>query len=243
MNDTSRSLRRSVGLAAVVAICLAGCGTSESPTVAKKPAVDPRYASADAILEHINSLNSQTPDYFPAYVAIIYAENDFQARFLKLMRASVPSYQLLIAAQKRFDEPLYPEPPDIYGFKSSGVARIVERSERRAKATYAAGTSSDLYLVEIGGRWWLSAYTLEYDPNFKLTPEGMQAAETALGPMAEMAQDLLRRLDAGEFESIAALRNGIADAAMAYMSQHPEAFGGLAPPQEEAQSRTLTGSK
>ena len=101
---------------------------------------------------------------------------------------------------KRFDlgsdapSPLAPNEP----------ATITERSDRRAVATFvtARRKMDKLQLVQVGERWWISGYSIEYSPEFIRNRKNLdlEKYQRFVRYFAPHAATVKHRLDAGEFE-------------------------------------------
>ena len=80
-------------------------------------------------------------------------------------------------------------------------ARLTEHSDGRAVATYvdSLGLQHKLHLVNIGERWWISGYTMQYE---SLVEEQMlDRLDEITRRRAEVKRQLLPRLLAGEFRT------------------------------------------
>ena len=81
-----------------------------------------------------------------------------------------------------------------------------------AKETISDGSESDLYLVLIGDRWWMSGYTLEYDPLLKGLRENLEGNERVMRNLAAVAPGITRRLGNGEFDAADEVRAAFGEA-------------------------------
>jgi hypothetical protein len=202
-------------LAVVPVLALPGCGGGAETTDAAPaaPAVDPRFASADALLDHYNSIAMKGPVIdLAAILDLMHAENDLQRRMLGAMRSMMPMYEIEVAMRERFGEGLNPGEMDASLAPSADAAVIGTRSDRRAEATYTDhdGSTSTLYLVQIGPRWWLSGFTLEHDPDFVSDPDELEKMETMASKLAPVLPPVLARVRAGEFSAAQEVRMAIA---------------------------------
>jgi hypothetical protein len=154
--------------AALLITAIPGCSKDESASAQElQPAVDPRFATAEALLAYFNSLNTQLPPDALELAAICYAENEFQSKYVETIRRGGASdyYQLDKAMYERFGEPLL----DYAAFKRRWPKRctpaVIERTyDRRVEGSFKDedGEKRPLHLVQIGERWWVSGYTFEY---------------------------------------------------------------------------------
>lgn len=184
---------------AAFVMVLGPAGCSGSDAEAEQPQVDPRYASADAVLDLFNEA-AMEPFDFTAITALFHAENDAQQEMLDMLTALEPMAELDIALAEQFggahgmddSVPLALEEP----------ARIVSRSDRRAVAEFGNvdAETRELHLVEANGRWWISGYTLEYDEEFVENDELKVMAEIS-SVIGGMIRDFTGRVRSGEFDS------------------------------------------
>ncbi len=202
MYSNRRALERMIAVLAIAIITCApllpGCssGEVEAEPVAEAPAVDPRFASPEALIKHFNELNASSALRLDAEIVLYYAENQLQREMIRVMKADSAWVDYSRALNTRFGHE--------YDFESrffSETATVQEVNGQRAVAL-AVGSerSRELHLIEYENRWWISGYTLEYDPMpipFDLTHEEMlKASDTSL----TILPGLVRRINAGEFE-------------------------------------------
>ncbi len=209
---------------------LAGCGADEPPPAATAPpAIDPRYASAQGLIDHYNNLMSVQYPNVDEVLGLYHAENKTQELLLRLTELATADIKLQRAMLAQFDE-LF-DPLSVTGLELAALqpARITTREDRRAEAQIVEwnGAHTKLYLVEIDQRWRLSGYTFEYDP-YGFTPEDLAALQDIL-PFLErvvkitrtVSTELAPRIFAGEFVS----PNGVASAyiklILTYRERHP----------------------
>ncbi len=81
-------------------------------------------------------------------------------------------------------------------------AEIVEDAGDRAKAIhyYNNGETLELHLVKIEGRWWISCYTLEYDPELDLNNVPVDQAARALECLGAVAPAVAEEIRSPEFQ-------------------------------------------
>lgn len=185
-------------------LTLSACGGSETEqTAVQPPPVDPRFASADALLETFNHIITQ-PRVDPiAWHSLIYAENDLQRRLLACMREGVPFDNLEQTVYEKFGEHFTP------GRKSPPLApdkpsRIIEYNDQRvtAEGINTDGKTYKTYFVQIGDRWWVSGYTMEYDPRAKETIDDLDLFERLVALIAAAAPVVLDDIESGEITSV-----------------------------------------
>jgi hypothetical protein len=186
-----------------------GCGGGEADAEAAMPSVDPRYATADAFVEYFNSLSTATPVRYQEIRREFYAENQEQRQMLEVYDLTLALLDLMHASAVQFDDQ---DAKDILdeALAPSQPASIVERSDRRAQATYrdARGHEERLYLVQHEHRWWISAYTLEYSHSFREMQDAALDVHGELGidstrrvQIARLYRDTAARIRRGEFRT------------------------------------------
>jgi hypothetical protein len=192
----------------VIALALVGCGGEPESVPVVEPQVDPRFASAEALLDHYNELtcNRDVVDAAGAF-DLFYAENDHQRRLLSVVRSFIPLAELDQAMWDQFGEAVDPEDPISMLTPNPGPAVMTEHTGRRAmaKEPRANGGENDLYLVEIGDRW-----------------------------CARVAARLRDRIRAGEFATADDARMAIAAAMMAEMLSNWDPAQNPPPPSRPA---------
>jgi hypothetical protein len=200
--------------AALMPAVLTGCGggdDAESTEVQAvlAPPVDPRFASAEALLDYYNELAMREPAIDPEPLFdLLYAENDLQKRLIQVAESISLYMRLEQAVWDRFGDTIEPSAPHPPLTPNPQPAQFTSRDSDRATAAEidAAGKERTLYFVRVGDRWWLSGYTLEYDPGTAEiieNLEGWERAEGAATPHIRMIHD---RLERGEFRTIADVR-------------------------------------
>ncbi len=157
---------------------------------------------------------------------LLYAENDLQGRLIQGYKAALPVLELSAAVRQRFNESLIEDSDNFTTKPTRVLARIVEHDGERAEGVYvdAAGRDGRLYLVKIGDRWWISGYTLEYDPLENTDPQAMAKSEAYVGLYAAISPGLLQRLQGGEFETIQQFRAAVSAAIREHVRQDPERY-------------------
>lgn len=201
-----------VCVAAVFVSALLGCGGNSDNTTAEQPQVDHRFVSAEALLAYFNSLDDTKPTEIRALAELYYAENDVQEQHIRMYRHIATIQETQEALHQYFGEeeldryferlfggplPDAPQPND----RLKHPARVTEHSDGRAVATYvdSLGLQHKLHLVNIGERWWISGYTMQYE---SLVEEQMlDRLDEITRRRAEVKRQLLPRLLAGEFRT------------------------------------------
>ena len=165
-----RSSRR-VGHSIIVAILTAvtlilnACGDDEDEDAsAAQESVDPRFATAQALLDHFNTLNTRLPPDIANLIPLYHIETDFQRKRLQLLQQSLgPVYDFEVAMYARFGEAFVPANRSKTRACTPAVMRVF--GEQRAEGEYKDrwGKIRPLHLIKVGDRWWVSGYTLEYE--------------------------------------------------------------------------------
>lgn len=203
---------------------LSGCEDRPTNGVVRASQVDPWHASPEALVEYFNSLFTTDPINFRSYVAAFYAENDLQRRLVRLHSALPPVLDLSTAVRERFNDTIIPDADNFSSEPISTPAHITERTEGRAQATYTEfdGKEATLYLVQIGEQWWISGFTLEYDPLLPSSDESLAFWEDVVNSYAAVGPNLTGRVRAGEFGSITDFRDALGAAVQDVRRQRGE---------------------
>lgn len=186
-------------------ICLQGCSDSKKSdsSEAQRPLVDPRFASAEATLDHYNSVVTSGPKVdVSAIISMFYAETPLQQRLLRLYNASIPIMDLDEACWETFGVGYLSTSKEPPRTPARERAVMTEGGADRAKARHREndGRTVDLYFVRIGDRWWLSGYTLEYDPEFDMKGVDPDRFEQGIAHFASAAQRVTAEIRAGKWK-------------------------------------------
>jgi hypothetical protein len=189
--------RWNVLYAIAVACAVAGCNRDDGTY---KP---PPLPTADALVDHFNSLTTKDPVNVVALHALYFAESDLQRDLVELDRKMTVMYDLDAAMQARFKEPWNPANPTAFVATPNEAATIIERQGNRAVAECVErnGTVTKLHLVENNGQWRLSGLTLENNEGLKLMVEAGRLKETdaLLAPTALHGKRIADAVRAGQF--------------------------------------------
>ena len=199
---STRTDRFLTAFAITIIVLLSACSSEDpEPEVNQPPPVDPRFVSADALVQYYNEIATVGKINIRQVINLFYAETDIQRQFVDVTRQAIPIAELEHALVERFDldtdqlSPLAPNQP----------ATITERSDRRAVATFvtARRKREKLQLVQIGPRWWISGYSIEYSPEFIRNRKilDLEKYQQFVQYFAPHAASVKRRLDAGEFQA------------------------------------------
>ena len=93
---STRTDRLLAAFAITIIVLLSACSSEDPESVAiQPPPVDPRFASADALLEYYNRVLTQQPKLDSReYLSLMFAETPLQERLLALYRDSLPLLEL-----------------------------------------------------------------------------------------------------------------------------------------------------
>ena len=218
-----------LALMAILVGIAAGCGgkSDDSGANPAASAVDPHFATAEALVEYFNSLTTREPVDDATVLSLFYAENDLQQRLIELNRISLPLLAVGAAMHERFQAPVDPTDPKAFISLPNEPAKIVDRSDQRAAAEYKNWDKSieKLQLVKIGNRWWFSGYTYEHHPAYKAAkPEQLTLVEMGTRAMAAVAPSIAARVRTGELRTAEDTRKALTDESQAYVLQHPQEF-------------------
>jgi hypothetical protein len=219
-----------IGLAALVVVALTGCsGEAEAenaPVVVEAP-VDPRYATADALVAHYNDLNAQAIPDFRALSGLWYAENDTQRRILSVLRSFADVMDFYKAVIERYQVALDAAAfRELAGFKQNARATIKQRLDRRVIADHVDfdGARSEMHFVEYDRRWWISGYSFESNKNLKKmldNPSFLDAMDAAGRMFRAAATKTTARVRAGEFANAQAAMASLIAAFDEYANANP----------------------
>lgn len=196
---------RNLLLIAIV-LSLNACGSSGPEEAASQtPTVDPRFATAESLLEHYNHLSMQTPKAdVTGIFSLLYAENPRQEQMVRVYKSSLPLMKLDDICWEKFGEGFRPDSEEAPFTPALNAAIMTESNLDRAKAKLKEndGGKIDLYLVNYNGRWWLSGYTLEYDKQLNGDGADLNQMENAIGNLAAAAPLVLSKIKSGEIKSV-----------------------------------------
>ncbi len=189
-------------VAAVVTSSLPGCGGNGDNATREQPQVDPRFASAEALLEYYNQVALRQPKTEPRQVfSLLFAETPLQERLVKLYKASLPLMELDDLCWERYGKGLGPDEKESPFAPARERAIMVEVGDERAKARHRKNDGREivLYLVNYNRRWWISGYTLEYDPDINPADRDLGKAARAIGYLAAVAPKVTAELKSGKW--------------------------------------------
>src|SRR5688572_29889567 len=207
---------------ALLALVLPACSSgNDEPAAAAPPEVDSRFATAEALLAHFNSLNTQLPPDLEGMLGLYYIETEFQRKQhdLLMREASSAFHDLDKVMYERFGEGYMDGPLVKRGkppLKPCSAAKLVRTETRRAEGTFRDqwGTVRPLQLVEYDGRWWISGYTLE----FRIDPKHREGAEAITDMLLSNDVDdshirpIIAAIRDGEINTAEAVHQAVLDA-------------------------------
>lgn len=195
-----------------IVILLNACDGSEpEETAIQAPAVDPRFVSADAMLETYNNIITQAPRVDPHKIfSFMYTENDTQKAMLKSISSTIPYLELDQVVFERFGECLNPK-DKIAPLAPDSPAAITERNGQRAIAEGidAEGDKYTVHLVQIGERWWVSGYTLEYLPWGNRSIQEYEETSRFNTYLSQAAAKIEQQIKTGKITSVDQARNAL----------------------------------
>ena len=188
---STRTERLLAVFALTITTLLSACSGEDAESVVDQPSlVDPRFASADALLEYYNQVAMQQPKLDSREVlSLMFAETPLQERLIALSRESLPLLELDDACWEQYGVGLLPSTKEPPFTPARHRATMTEREMERAKAEQRQndGSLEDIYLVKLQNRWWISGYTLEYDRRTKSALEELDTIERRIGYLAAVA--------------------------------------------------------
>jgi hypothetical protein len=205
-------------LTATFLLIATGCG-AEAETAsadAAPPQVDPRFATAQSLADHYNTIATVLPPRLPELVPLFHVENEFQRKKLQLMReiAASPYYELEVEMYRRFGEGFVKSKRT--KVRPASPAKLTKIEDLRAEGWFkdTRGKQRPLHLIAVDGRWWISGYTLEYETD----TEDRELVEGLVDFLLEGPSDsshvlpVLAELKAGKFKSAQLVRDAVFDA-------------------------------
>src|SRR5690349_11787942 len=153
------------GVLVFAVVAISACAKSNEP-IAAPVQPDPRFASAEALLEYYNSLTTREPVDMIAVYNACYAENDVQRQYIDASRQLQPFAELDRLMFQKFGECFNPKSKS-HMLAPDKPAKMIKLEGQRAEAELinSDGETQTLRLVQIGDRWWVSGYTFEYLPD------------------------------------------------------------------------------
>lgn len=217
--STLRSIicRSRYQLLIAIVLSLNACGSSEpDDAVSQTPTVDPRFATAESLIEYYNTIDKTSPEYLSQSLDLYYAETPLQEKIYRYFHNAAIHVEFLNELKDYFGEALErynreevlgePIPTNIKETplpKKWPPATITEHSGERARAVQKSpyqGTEK-MRLVKVGTRWWISGYTWEYEELRDVSEETLDELLDHNAKELSAQQQLLPRLRAGKFKT------------------------------------------
>jgi hypothetical protein len=201
----------------LAALVLYGCGNdaAEAP-VTESASVDPRFASAEALLDYYNSISTREPVDARAALELFYPENDLQRRYLGIAQNLRSVAELDRLMFERFGECMDPKKRK-HSLSPDQPATMTKREDSRAQAQCidSKGKKTTLHLVQIGDRWWVSGYTFEYETEWKESIADLDRFEQFVRSMAAASQNVATSITDGSLKSAQEARKALGQAIIA----------------------------
>ncbi|MEE8154198.1 MAG: hypothetical protein V3T53_04455 [Phycisphaerales bacterium] len=201
---TTQTDRILTAVAIAIMVLLSACSSEDpDPMVSQPPPVDPRFASADALLEYYNQVAMQQPKVDSGKgLSLMFAETPLQERLLALYRDSLPLLELEDACWEQYGVGLSPSANESPFSPAKHTATMTERDTERAKAKQRQndGSLEDIYLVKLQDRWWISGYTLEYDQRTKSALKEIDTIERRTRYLAAVAPIVTADVRSGKWK-------------------------------------------
>jgi formylglycine-generating enzyme required for sulfatase activity len=141
--------------------------TPAPPPEAARPQVEPRFSTAEALLEHYNELAMATPGVdMRRLMDLYYAETFLQRCLIELQTSLIPLMEYDLALWDQFGEGMIPEQDVPRLAPIRGPARVIRRSDDRVTAEYIDrfGNGRILDLILVDGGWWISGRSVAQGP-------------------------------------------------------------------------------
>lgn len=202
---------------AVICSQMYACSNSDAEAEALEPEIDPRYQTADALLEYYNSLATTEPFAIRRTLDLFYAENRTQETYIEIARKMADFAELDYEVYQRFGESMNPRQAEDHLLMASEAARMTRRDNQRAEATYTnnEGNEETIYFVQIGQRWHISGYTVEYNFDWEESIGDVTAIAELADDVSKAARKVLPAVRSGEIQSLDEARDAYAQAIVA----------------------------
>jgi len=200
-STSTRTDRLLTAFATTIIVLLSACSGEDSPPVAvQPPPVGPRFASANALLEHYNQIAMREPKADRAGIfALLYAETPIQERLVRVYKNSLPLMELDAICWEKYGAGLRADSKESPFAPARNSTIMAESGQDRAKARVKQnnGQNMDLYLVKYNGRWWISGYTLEYDREFNRADVDLDQVERGVRYLSASAPKVIAEIESG----------------------------------------------
>lgn len=199
---------RSASIASLLAITVCGCGGGESNVIVARTEPDPRFATADGLVEYYNELTTTEPADIRRVSELFYAETGQQEQYIVQHGDFVGVLELHEALYERFGQGYFPEMKS--AFTPNGPAAITGRSPQRATATYLGddGESKTIQLVQVSDRWWLSANMLA-EVRAGIPEERLHEVSLVFRGVGAAGREIIPRIERGDFQSFDEARRAL----------------------------------
>lgn len=198
-----------LGIPILVTWSMPGCDDAgESHIIVRQQQADPRFASADSLIEYYNELTTIEPVNLRRANELFYAETEQQQRYIANNGNYISVLEVHQALYDRFGQGYFPQMKSV--FEPSDPATITERTPQRAIASYTTdrGDAATLQLVQVGDRWWISAYTLE-DRIAQIPEAQFKETELVFRGIGAAGPEIIRRIDRGDFTTFEQARSAL----------------------------------
>ena len=194
-----------------------GCSGDNGDPAATLAAASIRSQTPDEVVERFNQAHINELVDVSTIVAMMHAENAWQAGALDTIRRAMPVYELDAVMRAEYATPLELCPLESLFAPLAKPASIADQQDASATATYldTDATARTLYLVKHDGAWFISAATLENEPNIKQGYDTgtLLAMNRTFNGIHDNVPSLINSLKSGEYRSGNAAKKAILDAA------------------------------
>jgi hypothetical protein len=205
---------------------------STPPLATSEEPVDPQGPTVEAVLQEHNRLTANKLVDLFNYIPLMKMETPEQEREFEWLGLLSPLLAMEQAAWDRFGASIIPEmvpAPPLRVFIDE--ATLVEQESTRARAEQGAadGSVKSIYFVKTNGRWWVSGYTLHYNPNlFEHHGYMREAPEDAIRLGNAATQLITREIESGKYATAAEARKAFYEE-MARIESGNRSGGGYIP--------------
>lgn len=193
-------------------LSLGGCGnsTAEEPEAPLPPVADTRFATLESTLQYYNTVATNDPINFDEMLRLIYPESDLHKRLIEINKQLKPLYELDRLMFQVYGEGWEPGRKKPMSAPDQ-PAQLVKSEAQRGEATCidSRGKKETIQFVKIGDRWWVSGYTLEYEPEVRQYLDKIDVMERVAPAIAAAASNVRMYVQSRQIRSAADARKSV----------------------------------
>ena len=186
----------------LVILCVSLASCSQQSESLRSAVQTGGFASPDDLLEHVQSILSDTPPRITEFFALVHCENELEQFYDSLSRdLFIPMGELNQVWHERFGELFMPAAAKILPHQSMQLANV-DGTRASVNCLTSEGESHILKLVQVADQWLISAATwLPEDKSAIPSVEDRRVHAEFASSFADRIRRFTERLRAGEFES------------------------------------------